>query len=693
MHKKLGTICYTLMFACIYWGCNLMIDGHFLPDDFLPYAFLILLFPVMPSIKEVVHRLACKTPRRIFFIIFLATFLFYFKEFFLQSQTYTLFFVFKLIFKTGCIAICTSIIFLLFWAQISALKRLPYNIFIIVMPSVLIYFYLTTESSIFTFFPVILSIILCLNFNILLHHETNFERIVFLVTSTIFSIFQLAGDLPDYKENEMSLSLTCIIILTGLITWYYIFQIIFHLLFNFMDNLSFKISRQVKYASSRKAIFTAFVLLMLIRIAFFCNWFPGLISKDTLEQIREFIGATPPSNHQPWLHTLFIGFFLKLGQFLHIDYQISIAIFSFFSLTVMSLILLAILNYYKTRLPLSAWLILSFLYIFDPIHCIYTLNVGKDAAFAYAAVAFSFILIRINHKYESNPKISLLDLFLLVLSGTLFSLLRSNGLYAWLFTVPFLLYFLRKNAKPLLGALCFTAILIFFFKGILLPYNNIKEPDLVESLSVPLQQISYTINHDGRLSDEDYAFLSNIVDVDSLGDVYDPHISDWVKNLIRNKGNQNYLVEHKSEFIHTYFSIGIKNPYNYLLAFFNQSKGYWHHKMSNYIYYDGVHDNDLGLKRSPLLPLSFSLLMDSFMTSFTNVWHRIWSLNLNTYMLLFLFAYAIIRKQYWVHFLPILGVFITLVIATPVNDEFRYAYAIYLALPLLLFDTICPKGK
>lgn len=691
MLQKLIHVSYLFFFVCTYLGFNLMIGGHFMPETLLPYIFLILLCGLIPLWKDAMQKIYHKQNIPIFFICFLFTSAFYFLQLCLRENGW--FYLFKTIIKCGFIGFSSGILILIFKKKIKYLTRLSLCHYVS-SACILIYFYLCGESNLISAFPFILLLLLFLN-STNPPNNTSFQKVTLCIASVIFALFQLAGDLPDYKEDGLLPLLTLIIFLTGMIAWYNIFKITFTLLFKFIDNVIIHTAMQKKITTSAHLSFVTLSLLILTRIPFYCNWFPGLISKDTLEQIREFIGEVPPSNHQPWLHTLFIGFFLKLGELFHLNYQLSIAMFSMFSLVSTALILFVVLNYYKKRLTTTSWLIIAFLYIFDPIHCIYTLNVGKDSAFAYAAVCFSFVLAKVYHEYSYEKRIGITNLFLLVLTGTLFSLLRSNGLYAFIFTIPFLLYYLRKNIKPIAGALCLTGILIFLFKGVVLPHSNVAEPDFVESLSMPLQQISYTVKNDGNLSDEDYTFMNNIIDVDTLGEVYDPHISDWTKNLVREEGDPDYLENHKIEFIQTYLSIGIKNPYCYLIAFFNQSKGYWHHKMSNYIYFDGVHRFalPLGLKRSPLLPESISTLFDKLMNSFINLWHLIWSLDLNTYVLLSLLTYAVIKKRCYIHFIPILGVFLTLVIATPVNDEFRYAYAIYLALPFLFADTLCQNGK
>ena len=248
--------------------------------------------------------------------------------------------------------------------------------------------------------------------------------------------------------------------------------------------------------------------------------------------------------------------------------------------------------------------------------------------FAYALVAFCFMLMVMEVRIERQEKIKPYIWGLYVLLSFIFCFSRTNGLYAWLFTLPFLLWHYRKKLRPWIISTLVCILLIIGYKGWLLPHFHVTEPDTVEALSVPLQQIAFTIKNDGDFSQYDIDVINNIVDMEAMGEKYSAHISDTVKNLIRDYGTQEYITQNKFEFIKMYISVGMKNPTDYIVAFLNQSRGYWYQKMSNYIYFsEGVHRfaAEIDIYRAPLLPASLSAAADNLMNKYCDIWHALWS--------------------------------------------------------------------
>ena len=419
------------------------------------------------------------------------------------------------------------------------------------------------------------------------------------------------------------------------------------------------------------------------------NWFPALISKDTYIQIQQVLGNEPYSNHQPWLHTVFMKLFMHIGKTGFGTNQAGAAVVAFVSLVLSSAMIICVLKHYYDRLHAGIWWAAAIIYLLDPLHCVYSVTIWKDTLFAYALLTFCFLLLAMDNQIVKigKPRHYMWLLYVVVSFSLCF--LRTNGLYAWLFTVPFLIWHYRRQVKPWVISTMVCFALIVSYKYFILPQFQVTEPDTVEALSVPLQQIAYTVQNGGDFSEYDTSVINAIVDMEEMGRNYDPHISDPIKNLIRDKGHQEFITQNKVIFFRMYISVGVKNIGDYTVAFLNQSKGYWYQKMSNYLYFqEGVHRfaTEIGIRRSPLLSVKISTLFDKLMDKYCDVWHRLWSLALNTYVVWILFVYSLLRKKNSCCFLPVIGVFLTLVIATPVNDEFRYAYGIYLALPLLIMN-------
>lgn len=331
----------------------------------------------------------------------------------------------------------------------------------------------------------------------------------------------------------------------------------------------------------------------------------------------------------------------------------------------------------------------------EPLHIMYSFNIWKDTFFAYMLLLQCLVLIVMEEQKSGGKRIRGYMWPIYIIVTFLFCFSRTNGLYAWLFFLPFLLWHFRKSLKGWLVSVGICFLLIVIYKGIVLPGFHVTEPDVVESLSVPLQQIAYTIQNDGIFSEKDKEILENIVDMKAIGECYDAHISDPVKNTIRGIGNQEYIITHKADFLKMYLSVGWKNPVDYIIAFLNQSRGYWYQKISNYLYYDDVHRSagEFGVYRKPLFPAGVSIRIDKLMNLYAMIWNEGWSLALNTYVMVILMIYCLLKNKSCFYCMLAVGVLITLVIASPVNDDFRYAYGIYLILPLLLLQAGRNDGK
>ncbi|MCH5248462.1 MAG: hypothetical protein J1E98_00950 [Lachnospiraceae bacterium] len=706
--ERVTHICKIALCLFLVIGCNLSIEGHFWPDNILPYVFLVLNGYAVFQVNWQRHSDWLAHKKNKISAVILIIFSIFLQAVILRiylSDTSVIFI--KAAIKALIAGISTAVILILSVFKAYEEKKIPGMKFIIFCLLGLVYFYMIRRmTDNFSIYPIILLMLIYLSAD-----NNRNEGIITKIGAVIPALFETLGYLAlTYGDYHGGLLKWLGLAAVGTAVWTFIFYYVLNELFVMLDNISFTASdtdftagrvidrdknivlnmNRIKTSNNIKMIAIA-VVMIGIRILFWLNWFPALLSKDTYVQIQQALGIEYYSNHHPFLHTMIIKFFMSIGKLLFGSNQAGIAVNAFVSLLSSSLLLLYIIKYYYNRIRPTVWYFAALIFAIEPIHCVYSITIWKDVLFAYVLLAFCFLLIVMEIKLRQDGKLKPYMWFLYVAISFIFCFSRTNGLYAWLFTLPFLLWHYRKKLKPWLISTFVCLMLIAGYKGLLLPYFQVTEPDTVEALSVPLQQIAFTVQNDGNFSENDTDVINSIVDMDSLGKQYNAHISDPVKNLIRDKGYQEYITQNKLDFIKMYISVGVKNPTDYITAFLNQSRGYWYQKMSNYIYFsEGVHRYaaELGIFRDPLFPAGISSLMDKLMDKYCDIWHEFWSLALSTYVVLVLFVYLLVRKRTCFYFLPVIGVFITLVIATPVNDEFRYAYGIYLLLPLLFMQVI-----
>ena len=76
--------------------------------------------------------------------------------------------------------------------------------------------------------------------------------------------------------------------------------------------------------------------------------------------------------------------------------------------------------------------------------------------------------------------------------------------------------------------------------------------------------------------------------------------------------------------------------------------------------------------------------MHDFLMWFRDLYNNVWSLGLNTWVMVFGIAYLVYHRRSILVYAPFIMMLATLLLATPVYNEFRYAYGLFVALPLLL---------
>ena len=62
---------------------------------------------------------------------------------------------------------------------------------------------------------------------------------------------------------------------------------------------------------------------------------------------------------------------------------------------------------------------------------------------------------------------------------------------------------------------------------------GVIQPDFIESLSIPTQQIAAVICNDRTLTDEQLSLIENVVDLTYIKELYNPIFADNMKELVR----------------------------------------------------------------------------------------------------------------------------------------------------------------
>lgn len=555
------------------------------------------------------------------------------------------------------------------------------------------------------------------SFFTLLHIKAKKEkfRIFLSIISLIFGSLNVFGlmmynmdDLPFF-DSQIWLVITIFLI----IGWATLFYLLAHwILFGF-DQLSEKTENQIETHESHKKeswfikkfnahpFVTSFVVILLCWTPWVLAYYPASMDWDVYRQISSTmsIGWFTPSNHHPWISSWIITQFYKFGLLIG---NKDIGIFTYVCLR--NIAVAAIYAYSVNMLKksnLKNWLsILTLLYYsVTPVWGAYAKHAFKDTFATGLFCAYFIFLITIIVKAK-NRNLKAVDCLMYSLATFATAIFRNNPIYAIIPGSILLAIFLiskKQNWKKV--TLLFLGILLYFGSNYYaFNYANIQQGSSAEALSIPFQQTARTVKYHGdEITPEERENIDNFLVYDTMGDVYDPLISDPIKDHCKLSQNGD---DAGSNYLKTWFSMFFKYPDTYIEATIGNSYGYyaftpklpfwagnWNSGMTIFEHIEVEPFASWGLDfKYP----EFTKTARDALHQYAKLWDSLPILSLTdtiaayTWFIVLVF-YDFLRKRKWGELIPvvILGILILTCIASPVNDCFRYYSIVAVAVPLL----------
>lgn len=415
---------------------------------------------------------------------------------------------------------------------------------------------------------------------------------------------------------------------------------------------------------------------------------PGIVTNDSLAQINNILTGEY-SNHHPVFNTMVIKLFIDIAFMLGMNINVGILFFCIFQSLFMSLIYAyCVETMCEMRMNKAVLTVVTIFYAIVPYNFVYSVTLTKDTMFAGFALILVISLFRIRERLGGK----IISMILLFVSSVGFILFRTNGYYAYIALLVILL-FVKINRKKETVCIALSAFAIaVILRGPVLDSLNVVQPDTAESLSIPLQQIGRYVKDGGTLSDSERAYFNTIMDVDRIPDEYEDWISDPMKNLVRDAGGNSVIEADKAKFIKTWLSLGLKSPVLYMDAWVDMTRAYYNSSYSNgSIYYVGVIENDLGIGTNVKSEALKNVIVkcDSIMQG-----KAITGMGLCLWILVILISFSLMNHDCgFIENAVFVAIVLTLLIATPVGNSFRYAYPVFVGLPFVLVDIVYLRSK
>ena len=516
------------------------------------------------------------------------------------------------------------------------------------------------------------------------------EKKIPIFFGIILSFILVIGNIV-YKYNNIDILFsnkkTILLVIIEFIGFFKVIGELTYILFKKFNNIDAKNNKLWKFYNYKYFPLFLWAFIFILWLPAFLAYYPGILSYDSVTQTTMIFNKAYTQFHPP-LHTFIWSFCLTFGQKIGIE---PLIIYCLIQMVLLSFALTKLIKYLIKK-KVNNWLILiSILFIINPVIAIFSLTMTKDVYFAIFFILALLELFKLieNPKIYLKKKINWVKYTIFTLLATLF---RNNVIYVYILLLPFM-YFYFKTDKIKIICLALIPILINIFIGnCIYPTLGIIKDNSQEKLSVPMQQLIYSAQKNPNLlSDYEISELQKYFNYFQALELYNPRFADPVKNQF----NSTYYTNNSKDFYILWLRLLAKFPKDYISAFLSLNIDYWYpdantldnYSERQYIETSIVNMDYYKVSRSSKMPKLLTILENFASYKFFEnkpIVSTIFSISTPFWLLLFTFFVLLYRKHYKqiLMILPLLFLWLTYM-AGPVSN-FRYIFPLFVLYPLLI---------
>ncbi len=535
------------------------------------------------------------------------------------------------------------------------------------------------------------------NFSIKLNVDEKLKRssVIFAI---IFSFIVVSGRILYLFQNDPFKSFWKeLFTIRSLLYLIGNFNLLYCLLINIIPKLynilKIKIvnKNHYKHLNALIVFVTSFVLIFLGWLPYLLNYFPGTLSPDSFSELNIIINNFASlSDHHTVAHILFIALPFKCGMYLFDNIILAISLVTITQMIIMDLIISYFLKFlYDHKVKIWILVITLLYFMLLPMHGFYSIVMWKDVIFAGCVLLLTIESVKMLEKKQITIKNSIS--FIIISIFTIF--FRNNAIYMYFIFAIVSLIFFRKYIKTFIIMFLIIFGVYFGIKGPVFDYFGITKSSSSEYIGMPMQQIGRMAFKDVQFTEEEKKLIDELIPLDEMKKSYNPRVSDGIKF------NKNYKVEvfdnNKFKYLKLWLQLVIKHPAIASEAYLTSTLGYWYPGVEYWSVASAIYENDLGIIRTPRINQKVDRIISGLEDRKTPIINMSWSIGL-CFWIIALFAYIGkirngIKSLYM--FVPVLGIWLTMMVASPVYAEFRYVYSAFLCLPLLIICSLIVKSK
>ena len=447
----------------------------------------------------------------------------------------------------------------------------------------------------------------------------------------------------------------------------------------------------------KHALFTSFVILLLVYAPYLWVHYPASVTKDAYHQIDMALGLKPYQSRHPLFSTLVYKLLYLLGSHVNRDFGIFCCVLfpTIFAAYAFARCISKVGSYVQS--PKGSSIALLF-YGGLPAWGFYMQSMTKDTLFFPVFLLFAITYLDVVDTLtsrEANQVVHKMVWARLLLWGLLATLLRHGVIL--IVTPSLVLLALVAYRQRRLTCIVIVALVMLHF-GCAKTMEAILKPVTFPTraiFSIPFQQTARCmLEVPDSITDEEYEAIDAVLKASKIASRYKPMLSDPVKDTFRAKTVTRADI---LRYLLTWFKMMLKYPRLYFDAFFQYTYGYldpFHLICATTQFKVYMSQGDFWL-----VPLNIDFAHSETLRNWFDYWGTVWletpicahllAPGSYTWAMLICFLQLWSKKrcrQLVVFSLPVFQVLLCM--ASPVSGHVRYALPLMAITPLVIAWTI-----
>lgn len=418
-------------------------------------------------------------------------------------------------------------------------------------------------------------------------------------------------------------------------------------------------------------------------LPYYLSYYPGGIYSDTFASISYYPDTL--TNRHPFLYNTLLFGAIRCGNFFGQDLCWSMGLFLAVQMLLLEFEIIYFLYWMLTHRIKRGIRICSMIYlILFPLIPLYSISIWKDTPFCMAFLFWFMFWTDLCINIRRNQwDLKILTGF--ITGSFLVAFTRNNGIYIIAFSILILIIttwkYKFKCKKTFYSIALLLIIAISFIQGPVYNWSNIAQPDIVENLGIPLQQIARVVTYNGTITVAQKESIDHFIPYNNICEHYSPCLVDnlkWYAGL-----NSEYISSHMKDFWTLWLQLFIQNPKIYIEGYLLETIGFWNVDIATGDAYvqNFIWNNSYGLTQKDYFEMWFGFSFQHFVNPrsyLSSAWF---------FWIFFICTIFIMKNYGWRKvclFAPQLGIWLTLMAATPIAVSLRYVSALMFTIPFII---------